>query len=227
MKQNHWNALIGLFLFIGLSAILKFYFKSSNALILFTAVMGLLAGLTRIIVFGYSNPPVWLYRIRHFFLGIFSGTFIGIVLFGMDSIEENTFIIHDLLKYIIVGIAIGGLFTSSMLINKFIRLKSQKGILQAKRTLLKDFAQLTSHNGKSVYGQLILTNDHLTFIAKKETFLEKDIRAISPDINKMKFTAVPNGFRIEEDNILLKVPFPYYWLKIIDKRQKLICLHGG
>ena len=55
---------IGLFLIIGLSAILKIYFKTPNIAILFLVVFGAVSGLTTLLVRGFINLPSLLYRIR-------------------------------------------------------------------------------------------------------------------------------------------------------------------
>jgi hypothetical protein len=69
----------------------------------------------------------------------------------------------------------------------------------------------------------VLTNDNLVFLENgtNEKVLEKSIRELNPVINTMKFPGIPNGFRIENDEIVLKVPFPWYWLKRIEKRKQI------
>ena len=221
MNYSLKNILIGFLLLIGLSAILKFYFETPNIGILFLLGLCLIAGLTRIFVFGFINPPSWLYQIRLSVLGIFYGIFIGIMLFGLEAIEENSFIVQDLLKFILIGAVIGGVFNNSIMFGQSKKLKRQKGLFLLERQLVKDFAQLIKQNGEKIKGKLVLTNDHLIFLGNRddEKILEKDIRDISPSISKI--FGIPDGFKIENDEILLKVPFPYYWLKRIDKRQKI------
>ncbi|WP_430815329.1 hypothetical protein [Carboxylicivirga sp. RSCT41] len=216
MNHRLRNTIIGFFLFIALSAILKFYFKTPNAYILFLAAMSATGGFAKILAFGLINPPSWLYQIRFSVIGIFYGAFIGILLFGMDTIGENTLIIPNLLKYLLIGALVGGVF------NRSPRLKRRKGLFTLERLLVKDFAQLSKLNGESIKGTLVLTNEQLIFIGNKdeEKLFEKDIREINPSINKIKWLRIPDGFRIGNDEILLRVPFPHYWLKRIDKRQR-------
>lgn len=223
MNHRLKNILIGFFLFIGLSAILKFYFKTPNTGILFLAVLSVIGGLVKILVVGFINPPSWLYRIRFSVLGVFYGIFIGFMLFGMEAIEENTFILGDLLKFILIGSIIGGVFNNSMIFSQSGKLKRRKGLFQLERQLVKDSALLIKQNGEKINGKLILTNDHLVFLGNgnDEKVLEKEVHEINPNINKIKFLGIPDGFRIENGEILLSVHFPNYWLKRIDDIKKL------
>ena len=219
MNQRRKNILIGLFLIVGLSAILKFYFQTPNMGILFLVVFGAISGLTTVLVRGFINPPSWLYRIRFTVLGVFYGIFIGILLFGKEAIGENTFIIHDLIEYIVIGSVIGVVFNNSVMFSQSQKLKRRKGLFLPERQLAKDFALLINQNGEKIKGKLVLTNDHLIFLGngKEEKILEREVSEIHPNISKTKLLGVPDGFRIENDDILLKVSFPYYWLKSIDK----------
>jgi len=222
MNQRRKNILIGLFLIVGLSAILKFYFQTPNMGILFLVVFGAISGLTTVLVRGFINPPSWLYRIRFTVLGVFYGIFIGILLFGKEAIGENTFIIHDLIEYIVIGSVIGVVFNNSVMFSQSQKLKRRKGLFLPERQLAKDFALLINQNGEKIKGKLVLTNDHLIFLGngKEEKILEREVSEIHPNISKTKLLGVPDGFGIENDDILLKVPFPYYWLKSINKRRK-------
>ncbi len=224
MNYSLKNFIIGFFLVVGLSAILKFYFDTSNIGILFLVGLSLIAGLTKILVFGFINPPSWLYRIRFSVLGIFYGIFIGIMLFGMEAIDKNSFIVQELLKFVLIGAVIGGVFNNSMMFSQSQKLKRRKGLFLLERQLLKDFALLVKQNGEKIKGKLVLTNEHLIFLGDRndEKVLEKEVHEIIPRINKIKFVGIPNGFKIENDEILLKVPFPYYWMKRIDNRQKKV-----
>jgi len=221
MNQRRKNILIGLFLIVGLSAILKFYFQTPNMGILFLVVFGAISGLTTVLVRGFINPPSWLYRIRFTVLGVFYGIFIGILLFGKEAIGENTFIIHDLIEYIVIGSVIGVVFNNSVMFSQSQKLKRRKGLFLPERQLAKDFALLINQNGEKIKGKLVLTNDHLIFLGngKEEKILEREVSEIHPNISKTKLLGVPDGFRIENDDILLKVPFPYYWLKSINKEE--------
>ena len=81
---------------------------------------------------------------------------------------------------------------------------------------------LIKRNGEKIKGKLVLTNDHLIFLGnrREEKILEREVREIHPNISKTKFLRIPDGFRIENDDTLLKVPFSYYWLKRINERKK-------
>lgn len=218
MNHRTKNILIGLFLIIGLSSILKFYFKTSNIGILFLVLLGAISGLTTILIRGFINPPSWLYQIRFTVLGVFYGIFIGILLFGMEAIEKNTFIIRGLLEYVLIGSLIGVVFNNSMRFSLSQKLKKRKGLFLPERPLVKDSALLIKQNGEKIKGKLVLTNDHLIFLgnAKKEK-IKKEVCEIHPNISKTKFPGIPDGFRIENDDILLKVSFPYYWIEKINK----------
>jgi len=161
MNHRTKNILIGLFL-IGLSAILKFYFKTPNIGILFLVVLGAISGLTTVLVKGFINFEIFL---------------------------------------------------------QFQKLKRRKGSFLPERQLVKDSALLIKQNGEKIKGKLVLTNDHLIFLGngKEEESLEKEVCQINPNISKAKFLGIPDGFRLENDDIVLKVSFPYYWLKKINK----------
>ena len=142
------------------------------------------------------------------------------MLFGMEAIEQNTVIIQNLLKFMLIGSVIGGVFNNSMMFSKSQKLKRRKGLFLLERQLVKDFALLIKQNGEKINGELVLTNNHLIFLGNgnKEKILEKEVHEINPNINKIKFLGIPDGFRIENNEILLRVPFPYYWLKRINKK---------
>lgn len=210
--------------FTGLSVLSRVYFDTPFITIVFAVVLSLLAGLTKVLVFGYVNPPDWLYRIRFTVLGIGYGIFIGILLFGIEAIQNNTFIVQDLLKFILIGSVIGGIFNGSMIFSKSQKLKRKDGLFLLERQLIKDFAQLVKPDGEQINGKLVLTNENLIFLengTNKRVF-EKKLGESSAVINTFKFPRIPNGFKIENDGTVLKVPFPGYWLKRMDKRKQLI-----
>ena len=223
MNPRTKNILLGSFLIIGLSAIIKFYFKAPNIAILFLVVLGAISGLTTLLVKGFINPPSWLYRIRFSVLGVFYGISIGVLLFGQDAIEKNTFNVRELLVDIVIG-SVVGLVLHLVLhySDTFIRsqkLKRRKGVSLPARQLIKDSALLIKQNGEKIKGKLVLTNDHLIFFGngKEEKNFEKQVGQIYPNISKTRFLGIPDGFRLENDDTLLKVSFPYYWLKSINK----------
>jgi hypothetical protein len=141
----------------------------------------------------------------------------------MEAIENNTFIVQDLLKFILIGSVIGGIFNNTLSFSKSQKLERKKGLFLLERQLVKDFAQLIKPDGESINGKLVLTNDNLIFLENgtNEKVLEKSIRELNPVINTMKFPGIPNGFKINNDEIVLKVPFPRYWLKRIEKRKQI------
>lgn len=222
MNDRTKNILIGLLLIIGLSAIIKFYFRTPDIGILFLLVLSAISGLTTVLVRGFINPPSWLYRIRVNIVGIFYGIFTGIMLFGMEAIEKNTLIIGHLLPYILICSVVGLLFNNSILLSLSEKLKRRKGLSLPAKQLVKDSALLIKQNGEKIKGKLVLTNDHLIFLGnrKEEKILEREVREIHPSISKTKFLRIPDGFRLGNDDTLLKVPFPYYWLKSINKSKK-------
>jgi hypothetical protein len=223
MKNKTIQKILTAIFFAGLAVILKVYFDAPVIAIVFVLVMAVLAGLIRVLVFGYINPPDWLYRIRFTVLGVGYGIFIGILLFGMEAIEDNIFIVNDLLKFILIGSVIGGIFNSSMIFGKSQKLERKNGLFLLERQLVKDFAQLINRDGDSINGKLVLTNENLIFLENgtNEKVLEKSIRELNPVIHTMKFPGIPNGFKIDNDEIIFKVPFPWYWLKRMDKRKQL------
>lgn len=210
--------------FTGMAVILKVYLDVPVIAIVFLLVFAVLAGLIRVLVFGYVNPPDWLFRIRFTVLGIGYGIFTAIVLFGIEAIQNNTFIVQDLLKFILIGSVIGGIFNSSMIFSKSQKLKRKEGLLLFERQLIKDYAQLVKPDGEQMNGKLVLTNENLIFLengTNKRVF-EKKPGEIIAVINTFKFPRIPNGFRIENCETVLKVPFSRYWLKRMDKRKQLI-----
>jgi hypothetical protein len=222
MSHRLKNTLIGAFLIIGLSAILKFYFQTPNIGLLFLVVLGAISAVTTDLVKGFINPPRWLYQIRFSILGVLYGVFIGILLFGKEAIEENRFSIHDLLVCLVIGAVLGVVLHASMMFAQIGKLKRRKELFLPERQLVKDFALLINQNGEKIKGELVLTNEHLIFLTnrKEEKILEKEVREIHTNISKTKYLGIPDGFKIENDDILLKVSFPYYWLERINKRRK-------
>lgn len=225
LNMNHRtkNTLIAFFLIVGLSAILKFYFKTPYIAILFLVVFGAISGLTTLLLRGFINPPSWLYQIRFTVQGVFFGIFIGILLFGKEAIEENRFNIDDLLISIIICSVVGVVLNSFLMFVESKKLKRRKVSFPAERELVKDAALLVRQNGEKIKGKLVLTTDHLIFLGngKEEKILEREVNEIHPNISRTKYLGIPDGFGIENDDILLKVSFPYYWLKSINKQNKM------
>jgi len=219
MSNKLKNLIIAAFLIIGLSAILKFYFKTPDIGILFLVVLGAISGVTTVLVKGFINPPTWLYRIRFSILGVLYGVFIGILLFGKEAIEENKFSFHDLLVCLVIGAILGVVLHASMMFAQTGKVKRRKGL--SGRQLVKDSALLINQNGEKIKGKLVLTNEQLIFLKNgtEEKILEREVREIHPNITKTKSLGIPDGFSIENDQILLKVSFPYYWLKSINKEE--------
>lgn len=219
MNQRTKNILIGLFLIIGLSTVLKFYFKTPNVAILFLVILGTISGVTTVLVKGFINPPTWLYQIRFPILGILYGVFIGVLLFGKEAIEENRFSINNLLVCLVIGSLVGVVLNNFEIFLQFEKLKRRNGSFLPGGQLVKDSAQLIKQNGEKIKGKLVLTNDHLIFLGngKVEKNFEKEVCQINANISKTKFLGIPDGFRLKNDDILLKVSFPYYWLKKINK----------
>lgn len=223
MNNKTKNALIALLLIVGLSAILKIYFKTPNIGILFLVVFGAISGLTTLLLKGFINPPSWLYQIRFTVQGVFFGIFIGILLFGKEAIEENRFNTDDLLIFIVIGSVVGVVLNSFLMLVESKKLKRRKASFPAERELVKDFALLVKQSGEKIKGKLVLTDDHLIFLAngKEEKILEREVAEIHPNISRTKYLGIPDGLSIENDDILLKVSFPYYWLKSINKQNKM------
>ena len=219
MSNRLKNIIIPAFLIIGLFAILKFYFQTPNIGLLFLVVLGAISAVTTDLVKGFINPPRWLYQIRFSILGVLYGVFIGILLFGKEAIEENRFSIHDLLVCLVIGAILGVVLHASMMFAQTGKLKRRKGL--SGRQLVKDSALLINQNGEKIKGKLVLTNEQLVFLGNETQgkILERDVHEIHPNITKTKFLGIPDGFSIENDEILLKVSFPYYWLKSINKKE--------
>jgi len=219
MSNRLKNIIIAAFLIIGLFAILKFYFQTPNIGLLFLVVLGAISAVTTDLVKGFINPPRWLYQIRFSILGVLYGVFIGILLFGKEAIEENRFSIHDLLVCLVIGAILGVVLHASMMFAQTGKVKRRKGL--SGRQLVKDSALLINQNGEKIKGKLVLTNEQLIFLGNETEgkILERDVHEIHPNITKTKFLGIPDGFSIENDEILLKVSFPYYWLKSINKKE--------
>ena len=219
MSNRLKNIIIAAFLIIGLFAILKFYFQTPNIGLLFLVVLGAISAVTTDLVKGFINPPRWLYQIRFSILGVLYGVFIGILLFGKEAIEENRFSFHDLLVCLVIGAILGVVLHASMMFAQTGKVKRRKGL--SGRQLVKDSALLINQNGEKIKGKLVLTNEQLIFLGNETEgkILERDVHEIHPNITKTKFLGIPDGFSIENDEILLKVSFPYYWLKSINKKE--------
>jgi uncharacterized membrane protein len=70
MKNKIIQKILTVIFFTGLLVVLKIYFDTPDIAIVFVLVLTVLAGLIRVVVFGYVNPPDWLYRMRFTVLGI-------------------------------------------------------------------------------------------------------------------------------------------------------------
>lgn len=217
MNQRTRDILFASFFIFGLLALLEFYVKISVIGILFCVILGLLSGLTTVLISGFVTPPSWFYRVRFTVLGISWGIFVGILNFGMESIQKKTFVMRDLSVALISGLLVGLVF--SAIFRLLQKLERRKGLLLPERQLVKDSALLIKQNGEKIKGELVLTNDELIFLGnrKKEKIWEKEVRETHPNIIRTKLFGIPNGFKLENDGISLKVSFPYYWLKSINK----------
>lgn len=213
---------------IGLLAVLKFYLKTSDLALITLILLGLIAVAIKIFFVGFVHLPNWLYRMRFTVTGIGSGIFVGVLFFTTEAIEKDTFIIVDLFKFILIGATLGGLLNNSMIFSKSNRLKRGKGTFLLERQLVTDFAKIILSNGERITGKLILTTNKLLFLRQnnEEKIFEKDIIEIAPVINTYSFLKIPNGFSTGNDQVVLEVQFPYYWLKTIKKSKKKIALQN-
>lgn len=116
---------------------------------------------------------------------------------------------------------IGIVFNNSILFSRSPKLKRQKALFLPERQLVKDSAVLIKQNGEKIKGTLVLTYEHLIFLGngKKEIKMEKEVREIHSNSSKTKFLGMPEGFQIENGDILLKVSFPQYWFNRINEQK--------
>ena len=80
--------------------------------------------------------------------------------------------------------------------------------------ILSDSAQIISH-GNKLGGRIILTNKRLSFIANNRGKTQFDFFLINPDaqIKIMYSYGIPSKIKIPNEDIYIKVKFPYWWRK--------------
>jgi len=219
MKNNIIKKTLTAIFFIGAIAVLKFYFDKPNLAIAFLLLIGALLGIINLLIKGFLIPSSKVYRFRYILLGVLFGVFISIMIFGMESIENGTFIMKDLILYLLIGSFIGGFFIRETTFRKLERLKREQGFFLNEQQLVKDSARLLKQEGQSIEGQLVLTKDYLIFIDNYnvEKVLETSVSELNPTVNTTKYFVIPNGLKLESCTTVIKVPFPYYWLKQINK----------
>lgn len=218
MKNRIIQIALKVILPLAMLALLKFEFESSNleiiGLIVFVLIFRVIT-----LLFGFINPPNWLYKIRQSLSGIFFGIFMGIF-FSLETTENGTLEVNDLMLHVIIFAVAGGIFLHPILFTNS-KKRRKRGFLSG-RHLLNDISTIIVANGERFEGELILTKSKLLFLSQKndEKLIEKELEEINPVINTYSFLGIPNGIRLEDkEKMVFRTQFPYYWLKKIEKRK--------
>lgn len=197
---------------IGMIGVLKIYFNTPYISIIYLIATGLAAGMLGSAFVGFVNPRDWFYRNRTGFLSVGAGVVLGIIMYGKDAIEEGMFETDRFLILLVIMAILG-----RIIFHPLFKDRNQKEIITSFKQRLMDTARVSFNTSRS-NGTLLLTENKLIFIERKakEVLFEKNIREIHPVINKVPFIGIPNGFKLENEDVVFRVRFPYYWLEKIE-----------
>jgi len=206
---------------LGSIGILLFSFKESytGLGIIIAAVFTL--GLISRLLTGFVNTPKWLFRLRFIIYEIGYGIMIGLILFLSKSFKYQTFIISDLVKYLILASILAIIWGISKFYLKFRKLIKNPFNSEDNKAILYDSATFKGSEGQIFFGLLVLTNDRLIFYSSKnnDCLFELKLAEINPTIERSKFLKIPRGLNLIPGETKVHVRFPYYWLKAINQEK--------
>lgn len=159
----------------------------------------------------YLIPPIWVYRNVFCSLGLRLLTlfFLLLVKYSLLVGQNDYEFIFNIFIFIVVFLVMIQLYRVEI---------EQKTPLQLKPTekeIMSDRAQLISH-GYKLGGRIILTNKRLSFIANNRGKTQFDFFLLNPDAKIIiKSTLwIPSKIKIPNEDIYIKVKFPYWWRKM-------------
>ncbi len=207
---------------LGMCLLLSLYFDASNLSIIVMIGLGLLGGILSRFFIGYVIPSQLIFRFRFIIYGIGSGLMIGLLLYLINSIKDQSFTYQDLLKWLLISIPLGIIVNGTLSYLRFRKLKKRTSNSTENRDSISDFAIYTDSEYNTVRGRLVLCNNKLSFYSatNQESLFELEITDVTPVIKKSKFMSIPNGFNLSSEAKALNVAFPYYWIKLIKKEIK-------
>ena len=199
--------------------LLSFCFDISNLSIALILGIGLLAGMISRFFIGYVIPNRILFRSRFIIYGIGFGIMIGLVIFIISSDKEQSFESQHLLICLLITIPLGLIVNGTIYYSRFRKLKKRTNINIENQDLISDFAIYSNSEYKSVIGLLLLSNNKLSFYSATNgnCIFEMALKDVNPIIINSKFMSIPNGFSLNNKINSVKVAFPHYWTKLIEK----------
>jgi hypothetical protein len=220
--KNRFVIILGVIFFIGLFSISIFYYKESYAVIGLILAAGLFFGIMGSLFMGFINPPKWLFRFRFIIYEIGFGIMIGLITSFSISLKNQTFIMNNLIKYLIVASILAIIWGSSKSYLKFRRLIKKTFNTADNKSIISDSATFKGSEGQIILGQLLLTSDRLIFYSAKsnECLFDSNLEEIIPTVERSKFLKIPRGLNLLPSQTKVHVRFPYYWLKVIEQEKK-------
>lgn len=218
MTLNHsfFKILTAAFIFVAMCSLLKFGFKTPNLALVFLLVFSGVMLLIKTVIFSYLNPYDLIYQNRKTILGVMSGAAIGVLLFGMEAIESNDFVLGELGKFMLIGVIIGFVFNE-----KPFWVKKRRRKFLAERDILNEKAYFSSNKGGNGLLSLTASNVKFGYINQDENLFSIPLKELEVEIDHSKFLHIPKGIVLKTDNQLytVNVSFPFYWQKKINAQK--------
>jgi hypothetical protein len=210
---------------LGMCFLLKYGLGESNLTIAVIIGLGPLAGFITQLFSGYVIPSKLLFRLRFILYGIGFGIMIGLLLFLMKSIKDQSFNGMHFIKWMLISIPIGVIVQGSLYYQRFKKLKKRTNGDTDNQDAVCDSALCTDSEDNRIRGRLILSEGKLSFCSagNGECLFEMDSSDVNPVIKKSKYRHIPNGISLQNNRYNVNVAFPLYWMKIIAiERKKMI-----
>ena len=160
----------------------------------------------------YLIPPIWLYRNIFSSLGLRLLSLTSLLIIKYTSLygqSEYEFIFNFLILILVFLVVV-------QLYNTELKQKTPLQLKPSEIEIMSDRAQIIA-NGDKLGGRIILTNERLSFIANNRGKTQFDFFLLNPNAQitiKHSF-GIPPTIKFPNEDIYIKVKFPYWWRKRI------------
>lgn len=222
MKNKRIKDLMAVVFIIAGLAVLKFVFDTPDLAIVYVLVIGIIGGLLYATFAWVLNLPDWLFRIRYPVMRVTFLIGIGSLVIGMEAIEGNIKSMQDIGQFFLILLVLGVVISIPTLWRESKWSKKRKSSIHPEGRLLEVDAQMLVSDREPVKGKLVLTNNRLVFYEKnsKAEMWGEDLIDINAVVNTVTFCKIPNGIKLENNEMVFRTIFPKHWIKRINQTKE-------
>jgi hypothetical protein len=168
---------------------------------------------------GYFMPPKWLFRIRFWISGFFSGVGIFILSTFIDFADIQLSETNQLLLKFVLSSVIGVVLVGGYQRWRYLKVKDKTHFTKhvGEHEIMDDVASMYIRN-KVKKGRMVLTTSRLVFIKSADTkVFVFDFSDMALGFENITFIGIPTGMFIPEKVTKIYVQFSNYWIREITK----------